>query len=1129
MRISLLKSDRFAPLFWTQFLSAFNDNFLKNSLVFLILAKLSAQEAASMVTLAGAIFMLPFLLFSALGGELADKHDKGRMAEKLKLAEIGAAAISVAGLAMSSVWVMMGALFLFGVISALFGPIKYGILPDHLEKSDLPRANAWIEAATFVAILGGTIIGGLASVGGVNVAIFGPLMMIFAFLAWHFSRSIPDTGSGDAGLHVHRNLLHSTWLLLKELKGDRRIWRASLIVSWFWLVGAIVLSVLPTLVKQVMGGDELAITVYLAVFALSIGLGSAVAAWLCGARIVLLPAPIGALLMAGFGLDLYFTIDAVTEPLVADDVMAFFSHGLSQHVAIDLFGLAFSAAFLVVPAFTAVQAWAKVDHRARVIAAVNVLNAGFMVSAGGAVAFGQGYGLTLANILLGLAVANAVVAVLALIFLPTNALRDLLLIGFRIFFRLEVEGRDNLAKAGPAPILALNHVSFLDGSLALALGDEEPIFAVDHGIAQRWWARPFLAFCNCLRLDPTKPMATRAMIKAMQSGQPLVIFPEGRITVTGRLMKVYDGAAMIADKTGAKVVPIRIDGLERSYFSRLTSALVKRKLFPKVKVKILEPVELQIEEGLTGKERRQKAGAELYQIMSELAFRTTNTEITVLEKVIKAGKGLGMGRIASEDPLTGKLSYGRLLTGARVLANRFAQDFADQTNVGFMLPNANGSVAVMLGLMSAGKVPAMINFTAGSANIMAACKAAELKTIVSSKTFIEQAGLEQIVKDVSSVVEFVWVDEMRETFSPFEKVAGLLGRGAPKVKRSADDAGVILFTSGSEGTPKGVVLTHRNMLSNAAQAAARIDFNSGDKVFNVLPIFHSFGLTTATLLPLISGVPLYLYPSPLHYKVIPELVYGSNATILFGTDTFLQGYARTANPFDFRSIRYCFAGAEPVKPTTRQVYMEKFGLRILEGYGVTETAPILAVNTPMYNRIGSVGKLMPGMDYKLEKVPGIDEGGRLLVKGANIMAGYLRAEKPGELEPPVDGWHDTGDIVEVDEEDFVFIRGRAKRFAKIGGEMVSLAAVEALAEELWPGYLSAVATIPDPKKGERLVMITDHPGAQRSAFVAFAKSRKASDIMVPSEIFHSEVPVLGSGKLDFAGSKKRIEEILAED
>ncbi|MCV6547099.1 MAG: acyl-[ACP]--phospholipid O-acyltransferase [Cohaesibacter sp.] len=1129
MRIHLLQSDRFAPLFWTQFLSAFNDNFLKNSLIFLILATLTTQEAASMVTLAGAIFMLPFLLFSALGGELADKYDKGRMAEKLKLFEMGAALISIVGLALSSVWVMMGALFLFGVISALFGPIKYGILPDHLEKQDLPRANAWIEAATFVAILGGTIVGGLASVGGVNIMLFGPLMMLFSLLAWHFSRSIPNTGSGDAQLHVHRNFLASTWLLLKELKSERRIWRASLIVSWFWLVGAIVLSVLPTMVKQMMGGDELAITVYLAIFALFIGLGSAVAAWLCGARIVLLPAPFGALLMAVFGFDLYVTLSGIQEPLAAANVWEFFAHALPQHVALDLAGLAFAGAFLVVPAFTAVQAWAKVDHRARVIAAVNVLNSAFMVGAGGLVAFGQAYGLTLANILLGLAVANAVVALLSLVYLPTNILRDFLLLCYRIVFRLEVEGRENLAKAGPAPILALNHVSFLDGALALALGDEDPIFAVDHTMAQRWWVRPFLSFCDFLSLDPTKPMATRTLIKAMQRGKPLVIFPEGRITVTGRLMKVYDGAAMIADKTGAKVAPIRIDGLERSYFSRLTSHFVKRKLFPKLKVKILEPVELTLEDDLSGKERRQKAGNMLYQVMSELAFRTTNTEITVLEKVIKAGKGLGFGRVACEDPLTGSLTYGRLLTGVRVLANRFSRDFADQAHVGFMLPNANGSVAVMLGLMSAGKVPAMINFTAGSANILAACKAAEVTSIVSSKAFVEQAGLEQVVADVSNAVRFVWVDEMRETFTIGDKIAGLIGRGAPKVKSKAEDAGVILFTSGSEGLPKGVVLTHRNMLANAAQAAARIDFNASDKLFNVLPMFHSFGLTVGTLLPLLSGVPVYLYPSPLHYKEIPELIYGSNATILFGTDTFLQGYARTANPFDFRSIRYCFAGAEPVKPSTRHVYMELFGLRILEGYGVTETAPILAVNTPMYSRTGSVGKLMPGVEHKLEPVPGIEKGGRLWVRGANVMAGYLRSETPGQLEPPQDGWHDTGDIVEVDEDDFVFIRGRAKRFAKIGGEMVSLAAVEALAEELWPGYLSVVASVPDARKGERLVMITDHPGAQRSAFVAFAKSRKASDLMVPSEIFHSTVPVLGSGKLDFAGAKARIEEILSED
>ena len=301
---------------------------------------------------------------------------------------------------------------------------------------------------------------------------------------------------------------------------------------------------------------------------------------------------------------------------------------------------------------------------------------------------------------------------------------------------------------------------------------------------------------------------------------------------------------------------------------------------------------------------------------------------------------------------------------------------------------------------------------------------------------------------------------------------------------------MILFTSGSEGTPKGVVLTHRNILANAAQAASRIDFHSGDKVFNVLPIFHSFGLTAGTVLPLISGVPVYFYPSPLHYRIVPELIYGSNATIIFGTDTFLGGYARTAHPYDFRSVRYCFAGAEPVKASTRETYMEKFGLRILEGYGVTETSPVISINTPMYNRSGTVGKIMPGMEYRLDPVPGIVDGGRLHVRGPNVMAGYLRAEKPGVLEAPQDGWHDTGDIVAIDEGGFVTIRGRAKRFAKIGGEMISLAAVEALAGELWKGSLAAVATVPDARKGERLVLVTDAGNATRAEFLAFAKAQR---------------------------------------
>ena len=333
--------------------------------------------------------------------------------------------------------------------------------------------------------------------------------------------------------------------------------------------------------------------------------------------------------------------------------------------------------------------------------------------------------------------------------------------------------------------------------------------------------------------------------------------------------------------------------------------------------------------------------------------------------------------------------------------------------------------------------------------------------------------------------------------------------------RKADDWAAILFTSGSEGVPKGVVLSHRNMLANAAQAAARIDFGRQDKVFNVLPVFHSFGLTVGVVLPLVSGVRIYLYPSPLHYRTVAELIYGVNATIMFGTDTFLSGYARVAHPYDFRSLRYILAGAEPVKESTRKTYMEKFGLRILEGYGVTETAPALALNTPMFNKFGTVGRILPGMEARLEKVEGVEEGGRLFVRGPNVMLGYLKVDNPGVLEPPAEGWHDTGDIVTIDAQGFVTIKGRAKRFAKVGGEMISLAAVEMLAGDLWPNALSAVVAVPDPRKGERLILVTQQKDATRSQFQAFARDRGASELMMPSEVMIlDKMPLLGSGKVD---------------
>jgi acyl-[acyl-carrier-protein]-phospholipid O-acyltransferase/long-chain-fatty-acid--[acyl-carrier-protein] ligase len=1136
MSSSLLLTRRFAPLFWTQFFAAFSDNFLKQALIFLILFKIGGTKAGVLVTLAPAVFIAPYFFLSAFGGEMADRYDKALVAQRIKLVEIAVSAVAVFGFWLhtvgfdtASVSILFLALFGFGICGALFGPIKYGILPDHLDRSELPAGNALVEGATFIAILLGTIVGGLAAHGGGDPASFGFLMIIFSLACWGASLFIPPTGEAAPDLVIRRNVAVSTASLISHLRDDKRIWWGAFVTSWFWLAGAVVATVMQPLVKDVLGGTEEVITTCNAIFAISIAIGSGLAAWLAAGRIILLPTLIAAALLGLFALDIGISTFGARPIPGLDGYWSLFGSWRGIRFVADLSGLAIAGGLFIVPVFAAVQSWAGADRRARVVAGVNVLNAGFMAGSGVAIALLQAVGLTTPGVFLLLGVGSLLVAVAIGRTMPANALSDALSIIYRTFFRIELKGLENLHKAGPNVIIALNHVSFLDAGLAMSLRSRKPVFAIDAGIAKHWWVKPFLKLTHALPLDPMKPMAVRTLIDAVKTGNALIIFPEGRITVTGSLMKVYDGAAMIADKANAEVVPVRIEGLEQTPFSRLSKGQVRRKWFPKVTVTVLEPVRLTVDPALKGRWRRQAAGMALYEIMSDLVFRTTSTDRTVLEAVIEATRLHGARHIAVEDPIAGVLSYKRLLIGASVLGSKLMPLARVGRPVGVMLPNANATVVTVMGLMSAGRVPAMINFTAGVSNVLAACEAAELGAIVTSRTFVEKARLDKLVTAIAEKVKIIYLEDIRATVTKSDKIRGLLNWKKPLVDRKADDWAVILFTSGSEGVPKGVVLSHRNILANAAQAAARIDFGRQDKVFNVLPMFHSFGLTVGVMLPLVSGVRTYLYPSPLHYRTVAELIYGVNATILFGTDTFLNGYARVAHAYDFRSLRYILAGAEPVRESTRKTYMEKFGLRILEGYGVTETAPALALNTPMFNKFGSVGRILPGMEARLEKVEGVEEGGRLIVRGPNVMLGYLRAERPGVLEPPPEGWYDTGDIVTIDPQGFVAIKGRAKRFAKVGGEMVSLAAVEMLAGELWPNALSAVVAVPDPRKGERLILVTQQKDASRSAFLAFARERGASELMIPSEIFNiDKMPLLGSGKVDMISLAKLVRENVAE-
>ncbi len=1119
---SLMASRRFAPLFWCQFFSAFNDNFLKNALVFLIMFGAGGVGggadggSAALVTLAGAAFIAPFFFLSGLGGELADRYDKALIARRLKAGEIVAAGVAVLGFWLASVPILFLALILFGIVAALFGPIKYGILPDHLVRAELPAGNALIEAATFLAILTGTIAGGLAVTHG-GAHAFGLLVIGFSVLCWLASLAIPKTGEAAPSLTIDRNVLRSTGSLMRDLYEDTRLWRTGVITSWFWLVGAVVLALLPALVKGTFGGDETVVTALLAMFSVGVALGSGLASWLCAGRIVMLPTPIAALIMGLVSLDLAHVAATSVPPPSAVGALDFLGSWRGARIALDFVALAAAAGLFIVPSFAALQAWTPKERRARVIAASNVLAAALIVLGAAGLAGLQKAGLSSAGQFLIVGIANLLAGLAILAVLPTSGFRDFLSILFRAFYRLEVRGLENVEKAGPNAIIALNHVSFLDAGLALSLTERDPTFAIDHTIAQKWWVKPFLWLTRALPLDPTKPMATRKLINAVKAGETLIIFPEGRLTVTGSLMKVYDGAGLIADKSGVPVVPVKIEGPEQTVFSRLSRAQVRRRWWPKFTVTVLEPVRLDVDPALKGKARRQAAGAALYGVMSDLIFRTAPIDRTVFDAVVQAAEREGGARVAVEDPVAGKLTYRRLLMGARVLGGKLGPLAPRGRAIGVMLPNANAAAVTVLGLMSAGRVPAMINFTAGPTNILNACKAAEVDTIVTSRAFVQKGRLDTLLEALSQSLTIVYLEDVRSQVGRLDKLRGLLGWRQALHARQPDDPAAILFTSGSEGTPKGVVLSHRNMLANAAQAQARIDFGRTDKVFNVLPVFHSFGLTVGLVLPLVSGVPVYLYPSPLHYRVVPELVYGSNSTILFGTDTFLAGYARAAHAYDFRSLRYILAGAEPVKPATRKTYAEKFGLRILEGYGVTETAPVLALNTPMFNRFGTVGRIMPGMEARLEPIPGVSEGGRLFVRGPNVMLGYLRAERPGVLETPPEGWHDTGDIVTIDPDGFVTICGRAKRFAKVGGEMISLAAIEALAAVLYPNAASAVAALPDPRKGERLVLVTEQADATRAAFQAKARAGGMSELAVPAEIVAvDKLPQLGSGKVDFA-------------
>lgn len=638
--------------------------------------------------------------------------------------------------------------------------------------------------------------------------------------------------------------------------------------------------------------------------------------------------------------------------------------------------------------------------------------------------------------------------------------------------------------------------------------------------------------------NPIEPGDIKNLIAKVSENRLCVIFAEGRITENGSLMKIYEAPGLVADKSKSPIIPIWITGPQYSFFSKTKGKLPHRPL-PKVLITVGKPRSFKLKDNL--RRQRDHISNEVYLILREMCFEVNyNPNISLFAQLMKTAKVHSKRHVIMrpafvEDIQRVPNSYKDIIIKSFVLGKYFKRHTRKGEHVALMLPNSVAAVCTFFGLSAYDRVPVMLNFSVGAKNIASMCNTAQVKTVITSLTFIKTAKLEAVVEVLkANGYNVVYLESLRKKIGLWEKINAFLRYKIKRVphRDGGNKKAVILFTSGSEGAPKAVVLSHANIISNIKQMASVETINITDTVFNALPMFHSFGLTVGTLFPILEGAKLFLYPSPLHYRVVAEIVYEIGATIMFGTDTFFRGYAKIAHPFDFHNVRFMFGGAEAIKPDTRNIWMERLGVRVLEAYGSTECSPVITANNRIFNRFGSIGKLLPAIQYKIEPVDGIENGGELCVKGPNIMQGYIMPDNPGVMVPLEGGWYHTGDVVEIDEIGFLYIRDRIKRFAKIGGEMVSLHAVDEMVRKAyeWMGsnFEYGVVAIPHESKGEQIVLVTNNSSVQQDVLLTYIKNNGMSELFLPRIIlYRDKLPVFATGKADNVTLKKEVLEELS--
>jgi len=695
--------------------------------------------------------------------------------------------------------------------------------------------------------------------------------------------------------------------------------------------------------------------------------------------------------------------------------------------------------------------------------------------------------------------------------------------------KVKLGNLDELLSGGERVLLMPHYASYLDPILFSLFTPHKTMLLATPSMTRRRLFKLLKARIRHMEVDFNDPFAVKRVCALWEKEQCLILFPEPEPTTNGIFMKLHETAAAIADRSDAWIMPARAVNAQYTGFSRLTDGICPRLPLKKAITITLAAAKAEKPARTADKaiaKRRHIVELQCERLMRNVMMETAWRKMPLLDSMLETRKLWGGRHTATIDPGSGKTTWNGLITRIFVLRGLFEPIKKPGERVGIMLPNSTTTLAAIVAAQACGIEPAMINYSMGSRSLTAACRIANVTQIVTSSRFLEEGKFQALADALATEgIKIITLEPLVNNLSAWQKLraaaAAATAKGTPEAERerAAEKTALVLFTSGSEGTPKPVALTFLNVQANTAQVRMTLDFTSRDVMLNIMPMFHSFGLGTGALMPLGAGMPVAFYPTPLHFKKIPQYAYETKATILLGTNAFLAGYGKNASNMDFFELRYAICGGDKLQANTSKLWLERFGIQALEGYGVTEASPVVGVNTRGKNRPGSIGKLLPLIECNLSPVDGVEDGGRLVIRGPNIMKGYIKED--GSIQPPPEEGYDTGDIVSIDADGYIFIKGRAKRFAKIGGEMISLAQVEQVAGEIWPEIPHAVVGVLDETRGEIIVMLTEKENPDRDELRRAMAAKGLPELAIPKKIIHVEaLPKIGVGKTDYTAAAK---------